>query len=280
MILMDLNQVIISNLMVGIKRQDIDENLIRHMVLNTIRSYKKKFGNKYGELVICCDNKDYWRRDIFPFYKQNRKKDRAKSAYDWNMIFNALSTIKLELKQFTPYKVVDVPKCEADDIIAVLTKKYSKSESVLILSSDKDFMQLQRYPNVEQYSPRAKQFLKIGDPVAYIKEHIILGDSGDGIPNIKSADNVFLDDSARQKNIMRTNLPKWLAQDPKQWCDDEMLRNWDRNSKLIDFENIPVHYVGEIVDAYESAEIGKKSTLMQYMIDYKLKNLMSELSDF
>ena len=280
MILVDLNQVVISNLMVGVKRQDIDENLIRHMVMNTLRSYKKKFGLKYGELVVCCDNKDYWRRDFFPFYKQNRKKDRMKSAYDWNLIFNSLTTIKEEMKQFLPYKVIDVPKCEADDVIAVLTKKYSKSENILIISSDKDFMQLQRFPNVEQYSPRTKAFLKIQDPQSFIKEHIILGDSGDGIPNIKTKDNVFLDDSSRQKTIRRTSLSEWVLKDKKLWCDDEMLRNYERNSTLIDFENIPDEYVDNIIEAYDNAGMASKSDLMNYFITYKLKNLMQDLSDY
>lgn len=281
MILLDLNQVVIANLMIGVKRGDINEDLIRHMVLNSIRSYNKKFNTKYGEMVICCDSQNYWRRDIFPFYKAHRKKDRAKSPYDWNMIFNSISTVKEELIKYLPYKVVEVPKCEADDCIAVLAKKYGKwSEKILIISSDKDFVQLQRYPNVEQYSPRTKQFLKIEDPLMYIKEHIIKGDSGDGIPNIKSPDNVFLDPNQRQKNIPSKNLPQWLNTDKKLWATNDMLRNYDRNEQLIDFEHIPDGYVSQIIETYDNAKTNTKRDLMNYFIKFKLKNLMADLNDY
>lgn len=280
MILVDLNQVIISNLMVSVKRSDIDEDLIRHMVLNSLRSYKKKFGTKYGEIVVCCDSKNYWRRDIFPFYKKNRKKMRDKSKYDWSLIFNSITKIKDEMVANLPYKVVYVDKCEADDIIAVLAKKFSRNEKILILSSDKDFVQLQRYPGVEQYSPRSKQFLKIDDPVAYIKEHVILGDSGDGIPNIKSPDNVFVDPNARQATIQKAKLPHWINNEKEIWCTNDMLRNYDRNKTLIDFEYIPDNLIGEITKSYDEAPVGTRRELMNYFIAYKLKNLMSDLGDF
>jgi len=280
MILVDLNQVIISNLMVGIKRSDINEDLIRHMVLNSLRGYKKKFGMKYGQIVVACDSKNYWRKDLFPFYKQSRKKNREASAYDWNLIFNSINKIRNEITENLPYKVVHVEKCEADDIIAVLAKRHAPNEKILILSSDKDFVQLQRYPNVEQYSPRSKQFLKIDDPIAYIKEHIILGDSGDGIPNIKSPDNVFVDPNKRQSNIQRSKLPNWISQDVNLWATNDMIRNYDRNKQLIDFEYIPDEYITQIVQSYEEAKTGTKGDLMNYFIKFKLKNLMTDLGDF
>ena len=185
MILIDLNQVLISNLMQQIgsnPKVKLDEDLIRHMVLNSLRSYVKQFKQKYGEIVVCCDSRKYWRRDVFPFYKSNRKKDREKSDFDWNLIFETLGTIRQELKENFPYRVLEVDGAEADDIIAVLSARAAPNEQVLILSSDKDFVQLQKYQNVVQYSPILKRYVEAGDPHLYVKEHIIRGDRGDGAP--------------------------------------------------------------------------------------------------
>jgi 5'-3' exonuclease len=205
MILIDLNQVLISNLMQQIgsnPKVKLDEGLIRHMVLNSLRSYSKQFRSKYGEIVIACDSKKYWRRDVFPFYKAHRKKDREKSEFDWHLIFETLNKIRDELKANFPYRVIEVEGAEADDVIGVITARSALDQDILILSSDKDFVQLQKYPNVSQYSPILKRFVKTEDPHQYIREHIIRGDKGDGIPNFLSPDNTFVI-GERQKVISK-----------------------------------------------------------------------------
>ena len=175
--LIDLNQVLISNLMQHLKQvakaDEISEELVRHMSINTIRSNVKQFKAKYPNVILCCDNKKYWRREVFPFYKSQRKHDREASGYDWGMIFDTLNKIRDELKEYFPYKVIDVDGAEADDVIAVLAARLSANDSILILSSDKDFGQLQKYTNVTQYSPILKRFIKIDNPRLFIKEHII-----------------------------------------------------------------------------------------------------------
>ena len=172
MILLDYNQICISNLMVQMnKNAMLDEDLVRHMVLNSIRLYKNRFSDKYGEIVICCDDKNYWRKDIFPYYKAHRKGDREKSPYDWNMIFECLNKIRDELKETFPYRVIRVERAEADDIIGTLCHEHGVlgfmpgyAERMLILSGDKDFSQLQKYENVEQYSPGTKKWIRVNNP--------------------------------------------------------------------------------------------------------------------
>ena len=225
-ILVDLNQVLISNLMQQINNNPkikLEESLIRHMVLNSLRSYITQFKSKYGDMIICCDSKTYWRRDFFPFYKANRKKDREKSGFDWNLIFLTLNKIRDELKENFPYKVLEVDKAEADDIIGVLAARLSAHEDILILSSDKDFAQLQKYPNVTQYSPILKRFIKTEDPQGYIKEHIIRGDRGDGVPNFLSPDNIFAV-GGRQKVINTKKLQEWLRSDPSGGCEKDNMK--------------------------------------------------------
>ncbi|PNX46215.1 MAG: hypothetical protein BV459_06835 [Thermoplasmata archaeon M11B2D] len=283
MILLDLNQTIIASLMAHIgsnPKVEIQENMVRHIVLNSIRSFSRQFKSKYGELVICCDNKNYWRRDVFPFYKAHRKKDREKSDFDWNLIFNTLNKIKEELKEFSPYRVIEVEYAEADDIIAVLTKRFSGEQSILILSSDKDFVQLQKYKDVRQYSPAMKRFINTDNPYAFIKEHIIRGDRGDGVPNFLSADNVFAL-GERQKSINNRKLVEWLDQNPEDFCtNDQMLRGFKRNQMLVDFDHIPEEIRDKILNAYENTIPNKRQVFLTYMMKKNMRNLIQDIGDF
>jgi 5'-3' exonuclease len=282
MIIFDYNQVAISNLMeqIGSSKTTVDESLVRHMILNTIRTYVKKFKASHGpEVVIACDNKNYWRRDIFPHYKASRKKAREASGHDWNSIFNCLGTIRDELMEHSPYKVVTVHTCEADDIIGTLVQKYSATQKIMILSSDKDFAQLQKFPNVEQYSPILKKNIKEPLPAAQLKQLIIRGDKSDGIPNILSKDDTFVE-GTRQKPITEAKIINWMNQSPEEFCTDEMLRNFKRNEMLIDLTKIPEALKTTILDTYEAAKGKTRQEFMNYMIANRLKNLIEVIDEF
>lgn len=286
MILIDLNQVMISNMMMQpdlVKK--IDENLIRHMVLNSIRMYNVKFKQDYGKIIICSDDKRYWRRDIFPYYKAGRKKDRAESPYDWNLIFETLNKIREEIRENFPYKVIQVEKTEADDVIGTICHKFGKhlnndsTERILILSSDKDFMQLQKYSNVDQFSPMAKKFVRTSNPVALLKEHIIRGDRGDGIPNILSSDSTFVNEE-RQRPVQEKKLNIWLDQEPEDFCDANMLRNYKRNESLIDLSKVPIEYQEKILDALETTKENSKDKIFNFFIKNRMRNLMEHIQEF
>jgi len=286
MILVDMNQVTISNLMmqIGSKRQnDVDENLVRHMVLNSIRMYRSRFIEEYGELVLCYDSKKYWRREYFPNYKSNRKKDRENSGLDWNLIFETLNNIRDEIKDNFPYKVLEVEGAEADDCIAAVVEYVSTTpsafENVLILSGDKDFIQLQKHNFVKQYSPVLKKFVNGQDPHLYIREHILKGDRSDGVPNFLSSDNTFVDE-LRQKPLTKKKLATWIDLEPADFCTEEMMRNYQRNRTLIDLDYIPSDLKGKILEEYEKPPKGERSKLLNYFIQKRLKNLMDDIGDF
>ena len=282
MIIFDFNQVAISNLMeqIGSSKTAVEESLVRHMILNSLRTYVKKFRDSHGpEVIIACDNKKYWRRDIFPHYKAGRKKARESSGHDWNTIFDCLNKIRDELKVYSPYKVIDVDTAEADDIIAVLTMKYSATQKVMILSSDKDFAQLQKYPNVDQYSPILKKHIKEPLPAAQLKQLIIRGDKGDGIPNILSADDCFVT-ATRQKPITEVKIIKWMNQQPAEFCNEEMLRNYNRNEMLIDLIKIPNGLKQNILDTYGDTKAKTKQQFMNYLMSNRLKNLLEVIDEF
>ena len=282
MIIFDFNQVAISNLMeqIGSSKTAVDESLVRHMILNTIRTYVKKFKAEFGpNIIIACDNKKYWRREIFPYYKANRKKSRESSGHYWNSIFECLNKIRDELREHSPYKVIEVDTAEADDIIAVLSIKHSANEKVMILSSDKDFAQLQKYPNVEQYSPILKKFIKEPLPSAQLKQLVIRGDKSDGIPNILSKDDVFVE-GVRQKPITEAKIINWMNQKPEEFCTEEMLRNYNRNEMLIDLTRIPENLKQNIIDTYESSKGRTRQEFMNYMVANRLKNLIEVIDEF
>ena len=281
MIILDLSQVMISNLMAQIGNHhnaEIDENLLRHMVLNSIRANKKQFSHEYGELIVACDSRNSWRRDIFPYYKANRRKNREESELNWTMIFETLGRIRDELQEFFPYRVIQIEGAEADDVIATLVKEYH-SEGILILSGDKDFSQLQQYARIKQYDPTRKKYIVCDNPKSFLKEHIIRGDSGDGVPNFLSEDNTFVL-GVRQKSISSKKLVEWLAQEPESFCDEYMMRNFKRNQTLVDFDYIPDSIEVDVVKAYNEQANKGRSKLFNYFIKYKLKNLLTDINDF
>lgn len=260
----------------------VDENMCRHMVLNSIRMYKTKFGPEYGKMVIACDATNYWRRQLFPYYKANRKKSQAASELDWKAIFECLNKIRDELTEYFPYSIIRIDTAEADDIIGTLCKEYGNTnEKILIISGDKDFQQLQRFMNVKQYNPVMKKFITCNDPDRFLKEHVIKGDSGDGIPNFLSDDNSLVT-GVRQKPITQKKLDSWVNKNPEEFCDSmTQLRNYKRNQQLIDLNMIPDEVYARVIESYMS-QLEKKASpgLMNYFITNRLKNLMENMNEF
>jgi hypothetical protein len=285
MILIDLNQVLLSGIMAqiaGDKKIKIEENLVRHMVLNILRTHIKNFKTEYGdEVILCCDNRKYWRKEFFPLYKAGRKKARDKSDLDWHLIFDTLATIKNELKEYFPYKTIDVDGAEADDIIGTLVPRYAQSRKILILSSDGDFLQLQKYgPNVKQYNPSLKKYIKSEVPELELKEKIIRGDKGDGIPNIISPADCFVRE-VRQTPITKGKLDKFLATDfSSKEISEDLQHGFSRNQTLIDLSFIPANIKELIINTYETASVPSRSNLLNYFIEKKLKNLMDVIEEY
>ena len=297
MILVDYSQVALSAILTfqrELKGTESEvKNLIRHVTLSTIKSYKKKYGKEYGDIVICCDGRKYWRRDFFQHYKAGRKKARDASDLDWALIFDTLSEMRDDLAKYFPYKVMHIERCEADDIIAALTKYaqenelvqeglVEESQKILILSSDKDFKQLQLYPNVKQWSPMQKKYVTATqrEIIEYKIEHIVKGDSGDGIPNIMSKDDVFVV-GERQRVVTAKRLQEFIENGFIACKNDDERRNWHRNTVLVDFDHIPDDVRQEIVQSYINTKpTGDKMAIMNYLIEHRCRLLLDELEDF
>lgn len=301
MILVDYSQVALAAILTfqrELKGTESEvKNLIRHVTLSTLKSYKKKYAKDYGELVICCDGRKYWRREVFEYYKAGRKKMRENSDLDWHLIFDTLNEMRQEIAQHFPWRVIHVDRAEADDIIAILTEWSQTNElvqeglvdepqKILILSSDKDFKQLQLAPfssgNVRQWSPMQKKYIQATkqEIIDFTVEHIVKGDAGDGIPNILSKDDVFVNGD-RQKPVSAKRLTEFYEKGIDACRNDEEKRNWNRNSTLIAFDNIPADVKKAIIDTYISNKPkGDKMTIMNYLMEHRCRLLLDELEDF
>ncbi len=287
MILVDMSQISLASMMMHLnmnKATKPDENMVRHMILNSLRMYRSKFKEEFGELVLCFDSRHYWRRDHFPNYKAGRKKSRESSNLDWDAIFGCLNEIKQELKDYFPYKHIEVYGAEADDIIAALCLELEYDNGkTLILSGDKDFIQLHRFTNVSQYSPITKKMINGHDPYQYLDEHILKGDTSDGVPNVLSPDNTFVD-GLRQKPLGKKKIAEWTGEIlmPVEMAipDGEVKRNFQRNQQLIDLSKAPEEIFISCLRAYQEAPDGDRSKLLNYFTKKRLKNLTESIGEF
>mgnify|MGYP000704009715 FL=1 len=298
MILVDYSQVSLAAILTfqrELKGTESEvKNLIRHVTLSTLKSYKKKYGGEYGELVICCDGRKYWRKEAFAHYKASRKKNRDASDLDWKLIFDTLTEMREDIATHFPWRVIHVDRAEADDVIACMSKWLQTNQlkveglmedpqKILILSSDKDFKQLQVYDNIKQWSPMQKKYVTAtkSELKAWMTEHIVKGDAGDGVPNILSPDDIFLQEGVRQKPISAKRLEEFVTLGFDACRNDDERRNWHRNSTLVAFEHIPEDVNESIVNTYlNNKPKGDKMAVMNYLIQHRCRLLLDELDDF
>ena len=277
MILLDFSQTMIGSFMaMGKGSIVVEEDLLRHTVLNSIRQYKHQFRHvDHGGFVICCDSPKNWRKESFPEYKANRKKRRETDYTDWPSLFEFLHQMIADLREYFPYKVMRVERAEADDIIAVLTQEEMKNPTTII-SSDKDFIQLQKYEGVQQWSPLTKSFVK-GNPEESLWEKLIKGDVGDGVPNILSSDDTLVTEGKRQRPVSKKKMELWKT-DRSDWNED-MKRNFNRNEMMVDLEKTPESIRINIINQFRE-QVPPHGRLMEYFTEKRLKNLMEHLDEF
>ena len=279
MILVDYSAIAISNVVT--QKLEIEEDLIRHMILNSLRMHRAKHREKFGELVLCIDGPKNWRKEVYPQYKYKRKDARKESKMDWNEIFRIMDMVREEIKENFPYKVVEVDEVEADDIIGVLcedTQEFGRGQDVMIISGDKDFAQLQKYKNIYQYSPITRKYIKEPTPRKQLIELILKGDTADGVPNVLSGDNVFVD-GERQTTLRQKKIDE-LINDPKA-LGEEVYRNYLRNKKLIDLTETPAPLVEKIIYNYEQQDkSGNKDKVFPYLIEKRCRRLLEDVKDF
>ena len=285
MIIVDYSGIAIASIFSQDRPEEIQEGLIRHMILNSLRRYNVKFRKEYGEMVIACDSTS-WRKEVYPQYKAKRKSNRDESPLDWGHFFTLINGVRDEIKENMHYPVVQAERAEADDIIATLvksTQEFGQSEPVMIVSSDKDFFQLHRYSNVKQFSPMKRDFAEVDDAAFYKFDHICRGDSSDGVPNVLSVDDTFTE-GIRQRPMYAKKIQQWYtAKDDSQLMDmmgQETYRNYCRNKSVIDLDHIPEDIVQDINDKYNSQTNKNKGKVLTYLIEKRCNMLIDSVADF
>ena len=292
MILLDTSQILIASITTEMKMKSCDPGMLRHLFFSKILFLKRKFPKYANRIVLAMDDRDYWRKDVFEFYKGTRKKMRAKSDLDWSAIYESINELTADLKALGIYKMVKVNRCEADDVIAIICKDSQTNnlrqmgleevqEDIMIISSDTDLAQLQKYKNVKQYSTQQKKFVTVADPKYFMMEHIMRGDVGDGVPNILSQDNCLME-GIRQKSMTEKFIQDILARDdPKTGMTVDQWRNFQRNEKLVNLDMIPAEYEAAILETYNDAPAKMdRMKLMMFMQKHKMKILSESLQDF
>jgi len=285
MILLDLSQVIIAAAQAQFSRvrpSEFTEDFFRHMALNTIRANNVKYRGKYGEMVLCADARSYWRKDEFPHYKASRKALKAASKFPWDEFHEWFTRLKEDLRTVFPYKLILVDKAEADDVIGALTMRYAAHEPIIILSADGDFQQLQKYSGVTQFSPKRGGTLKCKNVQEYLREHIIRGDKGDGIPNVFSDPDTFVCPEKRQTAIKKVDMADWIKMPKKEFCQvaGVDIERYELNERLVDLHKMPDELFGAIIAEYNTVETGNKNKILTYFMKHRMKLLTDCLPDF
>ena len=268
-----------SSIMVQIKEMDGNPDLIRHMVFNMIRRYNLEHRDQFGETVICFDSKGNWRKDTFPQYKANRKKGREESDINWTQIFDVIGEVKENMKEYSPYRCIEIERCEADDIIGTICEKQMTPEPILIISPDRDFVQLQRYPNVKQFSNIQKKFVEPREGTAEddLALKILQGDSGDGVPNVLSDDMTLTE--GRRQGVLSKKKKLALLEDP-QALGITIARQYIRNKRMIDLTSTPDDLKNKIMEEFAKPANGSIMRMMTLMTKHRMNLMMESLSDF
>lgn len=278
MLLIDNSQIILANIFQASKDgEPLNEDYIRHTVLNTYRKYRVQFRD-FGQMVVCNDGNDYWRKKFFPYYKQNRRKQQEAKKEEWKEVFKILDKIRDEIKEYFPYPSIRIQGAEADDIIYVLSKAYHQSQRILILSNDKDFQQLQIFSNVKQYSPMTKEFIVCENPREFLFNQIISGDSSDGVPNMLSDDDTFVTDGKRQVRMTQKRIMELKeAAETSEFFENP---KYVRNKTLIDLTSIPDELQERILEEYKNQQGKGRDKLLGYFMNHKLKTLLPDIEEF
>lgn len=265
-----------------VKSSELTKDLVKHVIINSLRTNVLKFKHDgYGEVILACDAKLNWRRKVFEHYKAKRRQSResADSFINWDALFEALGELKEELRENFPYKLLEVTGAEGDDIVAAIVKNTPGPH--LIIGSDKDYGQLHSIDGVEQFCLKTKKLIKIENPKHHLEELIICGDTSDGIPNIKSDDDTFVNENKRQAPISKAKLAGWVNMKPELYCENvQMFKNYERNQRLIDFDYIPSEVINDILAEHAKPVLGSKQKIMTYFAQHKMRNLLSCVGDF
>jgi len=227
-----------------------DFGFFYHILFNKYNNLFKTYGN----LIICHEGKNSlnWRRKIYNDYKRNRDKSKQEQSYlDLKKAFPIIE----DVLNLYPTKQIKIDEMEADDVMYALAIEFaSKGEDVLVISTDKDMIQLKNhYDNIDVYSPMKKMFYKAIPNI--VMEKAICGDSSDNIPGIyrvgpKTLEKMLLDKNLWKKKMANGNQKLYesftqivdLSKFPKEKHEEAVKMYYDNDYNLFDPNKIELFY--------------------------------------
>jgi len=238
---------------------------------------------KADRCIIAMDDKDYWRKDIYSDYKVNRKANRLKSKIDFDEFFKVMNPFIEEIKNvFSNIYFLKEDRCEADDIIAVLTKERFSDYNIVCISNDSDLKQLYKYKYYKQYDPINMTVYTPINPKQDLTVKILSGDSSDDIPNMfygcgpgkavkmidEGLDNCFKNGWDAKIKGVQTHIE-----------GKDIKANYIRNKKLIDLELIPSMYQKKIIKMWDNYNINKYNgrKTFNFLVKNKMRGLIEDL---
>lgn len=253
-----------------------DKEQFRDMIFNALATISTKWKDKYGEIVICMDEKPYWREEIFPYYKKNRKPMTGDVHWD------VVDEVKEVLNTRIPWKIISIQGAEADDIIGTLIHEFAprSPRKFLIISPDGDFKQLQCYPNVDQIDIIHGKELKEADARMFLEEQIVCGQKKDAIPNILSDEDTMVNPDKRQKPMTAKKKAAWIGNDPSFFCEGDMMKRYRLNKRLIDLSKVPDDVKKDILYSYALAPTSIEGTVREYFISQRMAELADQANAF
>lgn len=290
--LVDYSQLVLSTIMATFRpNEPLDLDMLRHLILNTLRSNVLKNKKNYPFVIICVDNGTggYWRKKVAWYYKFKRAAQRDASGWDFSVIFDCMKTIEKEIRQYIPMTILDIPGCEADDHIAVMTKHFAnQGVPVLITSSDGDFTQLHKFPNVKQWDAIHKKWVSVkhGSSLDDLFFKCFKGDKKDGIAGVKATSSHYADGEGRSPALSSKLLETYTA--AAMISDDELklvmpeaeFIRYKENRLLLDFECIPTEIQDKIINEFKGYKVPSPNGMMQYFTEHELKKLLPHMDEF
>lgn len=274
-LLIDFSHLSIRNLFADreiINNPNPEFNLHRHQLITSLLFLIKKFNP--NEVVLGIDNKLNWRKKLYTDYKAHRKAKRDQDVFPWDAYYTYLEELIQDIKDNFPFKVIEQRYAECDDIIAILCKYSPFSGENIVVTSDKDFVQLLSLPHVKIYDPIKRKFMEEKQPKIFLEAKILMGDKSDNIPAIKPR----VGEKTAWKLANNKDELDALLHDAE--SGKAYRKNYKLNRILIDFNSIPDVIKTKVLkqyDIYEMNEFGSLA-LTRFFKKLKLKKLASDVA--
>ncbi len=270
--------------------------LAHHAALTTLNKYNREF--KPHKLILCCDRKS-WRKAytaseeaVTPKqYKGNRRQKMTPAEQKKYAAFmDHLREFEEIIDEHTSVITMAEIGLEADDIMAGVCQVLTMDEDneVILVTADKDMIQLLRYPNVRLIDPASGKDRTLdewdGDANLFMFEKCIRGDRGDWVqsayPRVKKTRIMKAwNDDFELANMMNET---WIhPDDGKEYIVKQLFKE---NQLLMDLtkqpDDIQLTIVKTVLRGLKDPGTFSYFHFMRFLGKYKMEKLSQNVETF